>query len=98
MGIGCGSGNIYFGPDPLRVGTRVLNSLPDPTLMTLYLQVWPNATNNWLSWSYGEPYLINLCFLVSSGIGAEVKIVLGRIVDLLTGKSIGESSFCVGVI
>ena len=36
MGIGCGSGNIYFGPDPLRVGTRVLNSLPDPTLMTLY--------------------------------------------------------------
>ena len=67
-------------------------------MASMLLQVWPNATNNWLSWSYGEPYLINLCFLVSSGIGAEVKIVLGRIVDLLTGKSIGESSFCVGVI
>ena len=67
-------------------------------MASMLLQVWPNATNNWLSWSYGEPYLINLCFLVSSGIGAEVKIVLGRIVDLLTGKSIGESSFLAGVI
>ena len=41
---------------------------------------------------------MNPCFPVSSGIGAEVKLVLGRIVDLLTGKSIGESSFRAGAI
>ena len=74
-------------------GNPFLNSMA-----SMPLQVWPNATNNRSSWSYGEPYLTNPCLPVSSGIGAEVKIVLGRIVNLLTGKSIGESSFRAGAV
>lgn len=41
---------------------------------------------------------MNLCFLVSSGIEAEIKIVLGRIVNLLTDKLISELSFHTGII